>query len=139
MPFCFFRQFYCDKYKLMKYNMNRQKTHRQIRTLVCSAKLNNQVYEVLNQAYKDLDMDKELLGKCGYYCGQCPGYTSGKCKGCLKGNAQGVCFARDCAIQKGILSCGCCLDFPCPVILNNPKASLLSPLWLKWRASQKDV
>ena len=29
-------------------------------------------------------MDQELLGKCGYYCGQCPSYLAGKCKVALK-------------------------------------------------------
>lgn len=85
-----------------------------------------------------MDMDEELLGKCGYYCGQCPSYLAGKCKGCTKGNVGGECYARDCALNKGILSCGHCDDFPCQTLQDNPKASLLSPLWLKWKGAQKE-
>lgn len=82
-------------------------------------------------------MDIELLGKCGYYCGQCPAYLANECRGCIKGNADGVCHARDCASAKGIPACGHCEEFPCDVLQNNPKASLLSPLWLKWMAGRK--
>ena len=83
-------------------------------------------------------MDENLLGKCGYYCGQCPSFLAGKCAGCVDGNEDGVCFARDCVMEKGILSCGHCREFPCERIQSDPKATLLSPLWLKWKASQKD-
>ncbi|MBQ7160414.1 MAG: DUF3795 domain-containing protein [Clostridia bacterium] len=83
-------------------------------------------------------MDKELLGKCGYYCGQCPSYLADKCKGCIKENVGGECYAHDCAINKGLISCGHCEDFPCRTLQDDPKASLLSPLWLKWKRTQKD-
>ena len=82
-------------------------------------------------------MDKELLGKCGYYCGQCPSFLDKECLGCVQVNASGVCYARDCVIQKELVSCGHCKDFPCLKIQTDPKATLLSPLWLKWKASQK--
>ena len=85
-----------------------------------------------------MDVNKELLGKCGYYCGQCPSFLSEKCKGCIEGNDVGVCYARDCAVKKDIISCGHCNDFPCHTLQNNPKASLLGPLWLKWMGTQKD-
>lgn len=83
-------------------------------------------------------MDENLLGKCGYYCGQCPSYARGDCAGCIRGNADGVCYARDCATRKGIAACGCCRDFPCERIRKDPKATLLSPLWLEWKASQRE-
>ena len=76
-------------------------------------------------------MDKELLGKCGYYCGQCPSFLEKECLGCVQGNASGVCYAIDCAIQKELVSCGHCKNFPCYTIQTDPKATLLSPLWLK--------
>ena len=82
-------------------------------------------------------MDEKLLGKCGYYCGQCPGFTSGRCAGCVDGNENGVCFSRDCVMEKGILSCGQCKEFPCDRIVRDPKSTLLSPLWLKWKADQR--
>ncbi|MBQ9152791.1 MAG: DUF3795 domain-containing protein [Solobacterium sp.] len=83
-------------------------------------------------------MDEKLLGKCGYYCGQCPDFLAGSCEGCVEGNRNGICHARDCVMEKGILSCGYCREFPCERILNDPKASLLSPLWLRWKADQRD-
>ena len=83
-------------------------------------------------------MDEKLLGKCGYYCGQCPSYIHGDCEGCADGNADGVCYTRDCTTEKGIASCGYCPDFPCGRILEDPKSTLLSPLWLKWKSSQKE-
>lgn len=83
-------------------------------------------------------MDEKLLGKCGYYCGQCPSFITEKCAGCIDGNKKGTCYARDCVIERGILSCGHCMEFPCERIQSDPKASLLSPLWLKWKASQRD-
>ena len=82
-------------------------------------------------------MDEKLLGKCGYYCGQCPSFLAGNCAGCIDGNGKGVCFARDCVLERGLLSCGYCREFPCERIRNDPKATLLSPLWLKWKASQR--
>ena len=86
---------------------------------------------------KVYQMDKELLGKCGYYCGQCPSFLDKECLGCVQGNASGVCYARDCVIQKELVSCGYCKNFPCTRIQTDPKATLLSPLWLKWKASQR--
>ena len=83
-------------------------------------------------------MDEQLLGKCGYYCGQCPSFLQGSCAGCVQGNSGGECYARDCAIEKSLLSCGYCPDFPCDRIQEDTKATLLSPLWLKWKASQRD-
>lgn len=84
-------------------------------------------------------MDEKLLGKCGYYCGQCPGFIHGDCAGCVEGNKDGACYSRDCVLGKGILSCGYCKDFPCTRIQDDPKAMLLSPLWLKWKAGQRKV
>ena len=83
-------------------------------------------------------MDETLLGKCGYYCGQCPSFIAGECTGCIKGNKDGICYARDCVLDKGILSCGLCQEFPCERIRKDPKATLLSPLWLQWNASQRE-
>ena len=30
-------------------------------------------------------MDEKPLGKCGYYCGQCPSFLAGNCAGCIDG------------------------------------------------------
>ncbi len=84
-----------------------------------------------------MKMDESLLGKCGFYCGQCQSFLTGQCIGCLNENQEGMCYTRDCTMKKGLLSCGFCKDFPCEHIQKEPKATLLSPLWLKWKASQK--
>ena len=83
-------------------------------------------------------MDEKLLGKCGYYCGQCISFITGKCTGCIDGNKKGICYARDCVMERSILSCVHCQEFPCERIQSDPKASLLNLLWLKWMASQRD-
>lgn len=31
-------------------------------------------------------MDEKQLGKCGYYCGQCPSLLAKECAGCASGN-----------------------------------------------------
>ena len=97
--------------------------------------MQHEMFDCLCQRRRD--MDEALLGKCGYYCGQCPSFLHGDCGGCVQGNPDGLCYARDCAMEKGLLSCGHCQDFPCLRIREDPKATLLSPLWLRWKAGQR--
>ena len=74
--------------------------------------MQHEMFDCLCQRRRD--MDEALLGKCGYYCGQCPSFLHGDCGGCVQGNPDGLCYARDCAMEKG-----------------------LSPLWLRWKAGQR--
>lgn len=78
-------------------------------------------------------MDEHLLGKCGFYCGCCPTYLQGGCMGCLQEHSPGDCYTRDCVLRKGLTCCGACETFPCPTILTQPKTTVLSPDWLRWK------
>ena len=81
--------------------------------------------------------EKELIGKCGFFCGSCPTYISGKCLGCRSAHNKGDCFTFDCVDQKGITYCGQCGDFPCDEIIHREKATVLDKEWLVWKRSQR--
>ena len=49
-----------------------------------------------------MKMDESLLGKCGFYCGQCQSFLTGQCIGCLNENQEGMCYTRDCTMKKGL-------------------------------------
>ena len=44
---------------------------------------------------RGLNMNDELLGKCGFYCGVCHTYIKGDCKGCMEEHTTGDCHTRD--------------------------------------------
>lgn len=81
---------------------------------------------------KIVNMDDQLLGKCGFYCGSCPTFLQDDCQGCLN-QKQGTCFTRDCVINQKLNFCGECQSFPCHTILEKPNVSILSREWLKWK------
>lgn len=78
-------------------------------------------------------MYKKLLGKCGFYCGYCPTYMKGGCKGCIEEHESGDCYSRDCALEKGIVCCGACTEFPCNTIITQPHTTVLDKDWLRWK------
>jgi len=82
-------------------------------------------------------MDSKLLGKCGFYCGYCPTYEKGKCRGCIEEHEKGDCFTRDCVLEKGLEVCTLCKDFPCGVIMENERCTVLDKDWLRWKASER--
>ena len=82
-------------------------------------------------------MDKALLGKCGFYCGACPSCRNGSCKGCGEGQSPGVCFTRDCVMQKGLPFCGACAQFPCDTILTKENCTIPDKSWLRWKKEQR--
>ncbi len=57
----------------------------------------------------------EKLGYCGIYCGGCSNFKEKvNCQGCREEKSLlEDCPTRACAIQKGIMYCGECNDFPC--------------------------
>jgi hypothetical protein len=64
-------------------------------------------------------MDKQKLidsiAYCGLVCGMC--HLKARCDGC-KNTARlcdrsGVCYQRNCCIEKGLQGCWECTDFPC--------------------------
>lgn len=60
----------------------------------------------------------ETLSYCGVYCGTCGNYKQNlNCAGC-RNEPEMVddCPTRACAIERGLLHCGECDDFPCKVL-----------------------
>ncbi|MCL2402157.1 MAG: DUF3795 domain-containing protein [Oscillospiraceae bacterium] len=62
----------------------------------------------------------EALSYCGMFCGECANYKQNmNCQGCRNETALvDDCPTRACAIQRGLLHCGECGEFPC-VMLND--------------------
>lgn len=82
-------------------------------------------------------MDETLLGKCGFYCGSCPTYIQGSCAGCTDEHGLGDCYTRDCVLKQGITACGMCRDFPCNIILEKERCTVLDKGWLRWKRRQQ--
>ena len=64
-------------------------------------------------------MDKyEALSYCGVYCGNCGNYKQNlNCLGCRNEPSMvDDCPTRTCAIERKLLHCGECDDFPCTVL-----------------------
>ena len=80
-----------------------------------------------------MELDKSLLGACGFYCGACPTYIKGGCNGCKKEHKEGDCFTLDCVTKKELDCCGACEDFPCETILTKSHATVLDREWLAWK------
>ncbi len=60
----------------------------------------------------------ETLAFCGIYCAGCKNYLKNmNCMGCrYEENLVDDCPTRSCAINKGLLYCGECSDYPCIVL-----------------------
>lgn len=82
---------------------------------------------------------KQLIGKCGFYCGSCPDFTKGICKGCRTAHKKGDCYTFDCVDEQELEFCGTCNKFPCKEIMTKDKATVLDTRWLKWRESKRDL
>jgi hypothetical protein len=68
---------------------------------------------------EDYEMDRELIARCGAYCGDCEWKEKMNCPGCqgAKGNMfWGECRVARCSIGKGIEHCGFCSGLPCDVL-----------------------
>ncbi len=61
---------------------------------------------------------KDLLSYCGLYCGGCKNYKeNANCQGCREEPEMvNDCQTRSCAVLKGLLHCGECVDFPCAIL-----------------------
>ncbi len=80
-----------------------------------------------------MEINEDLIAKCGFYCGSCPAYISKKCKGCVEQRKKGDCYTRDCVLQQGINYCGECKNFPCQIILSRENVTILDKAWLRWQ------
>ncbi len=63
-------------------------------------------------------MNLEELSYCGLYCGGCKNYKEyANCMGCRNEKEMvDDCPTRKCCIEKEILHCGECNDFPCDMM-----------------------
>jgi|GEM_PF-5507348 ribosomal-protein-alanine N-acetyltransferase len=83
-------------------------------------------------------LNPALVGYCGFFCGSCPTYIERLCTGCQLAHDEGDCFTNTCVQKKGLRYCGECTDFPCAVIINRQKATILDKKWLQWKNRQKE-
>ena len=67
------------------------------------------------------EIEANLLGPCGFYCGFCLAYKKGVCLGCryqaerseTKGIVNVFCDTLICATEKGLQVCAECTKHPC--------------------------
>lgn len=52
--------------------------------------------------------NKNLVAKCGLYCGSCSRYIKKKCLGCLENSGLSWCKIRKCCSGKNISTCAHC-------------------------------
>lgn len=53
-------------------------------------------------------VDKNLVARCGLYCGSCSRYLKKKCEGCAKNTKLTWCKIRKCCGDKDISTCAHC-------------------------------
>ncbi|MBI5528441.1 MAG: DUF3795 domain-containing protein [Deltaproteobacteria bacterium] len=63
---------------------------------------------------RDIIADKNLVAKCGLYCGACRAYLKEKCPGCAEAKNRGWCKTRSCCAEHSLASCADCTDFADP-------------------------
>lgn len=61
-----------------------------------------------------IQIDTELVARCGLYCGACKSFLVGKCKGCRENSKATWCKVRACCAEKQIKSCAECVEFADP-------------------------
>lgn len=57
---------------------------------------------------KNIEVNRQLIAKCGLYCGACRKYISEKCLGCHKNESASWCKIRACVQSQGFNSCAGC-------------------------------
>ncbi|WP_321333791.1 DUF3795 domain-containing protein [uncultured Bacteroides sp.] len=55
-----------------------------------------------------IEVDSDLIARCGLYCGACHKYLAKKCPGCQKNEKASWCKIRACNAEKGYHSCADC-------------------------------
>jgi len=84
------------------------------------------------------EVDANLLGPCGFYCGYCLAYKNGVCLGCRyqaeKSETSGIveefCNTLACATKRGFAVCADCEDHPCDKY--NPEDSIFSDIYISY-------
>jgi len=85
-----------------------------------------------------LEVDANLLGPCGFYCGYCLAFKEETCLGCRyqaeKKETSGVvdvfCHLLACSDAKGLKRCADCPEHPCKNY--EPERSIFSKLYIDY-------
>lgn len=57
---------------------------------------------------KQIEVSRDLIARCGLYCGACVKYLNGKCPGCRKNQKATWCKTRLCSSSQGYHTCADC-------------------------------
>lgn len=60
---------------------------------------------------KEIIADKNLIARCGLYCGACKKYLKGSCNGCNENHKATWCKVRSCCAENNFKSCADCTTF----------------------------
>ena len=63
---------------------------------------------------QEIEVNPELVAKCGLYCGACRSYRSGKCPGCRNNAKATWCKVRTCCAEHDYSSCAQCKEYADP-------------------------
>jgi len=64
-------------------------------------------------------MDRQMIGMCGAYCGDCDWREKTNCPGCQAAKGKmfyGQCAVAACCLAKGFTHCGLCPELPCATL-----------------------
>jgi hypothetical protein len=75
---------------------------------------NKYVFRIGNIKMNMIVADKNLVAKCGLYCGACRSYLKNRCKGCTQNEKATWCTIRSCCIEKEISTCAECIEYADP-------------------------
>ncbi len=84
------------------------------------------------------EIDSNLLGPCGFYCGQCLAIKKGVCLGCRyqaqkseeAGRVTIFCDILRCSSAKGLVTCADCPEHPCERY--EPDKSIFSKVFIDY-------
>lgn len=89
------------------------------------------------------EIDNNLLGPCGIFCGYCLAYKKGVCLGCRyqadKRLADGVknwCPLLSCSEKKGVTECSDCKEFPCKTHYDPDNDGMYTWVYIKYLRDQ---
>jgi hypothetical protein len=63
---------------------------------------------------QEIPVRRELIARCGLYCGACKSFLCGRCRGCGENDKATWCKVRACCIEHGYSSCAACTEHPDP-------------------------
>jgi hypothetical protein len=61
-----------------------------------------------NITKKEIVADRNLIARCGLYCGACNSYLTGKCPGCTENTKATWCKVRQCCMENNYSVCADC-------------------------------